>query len=96
MRSSRHYYLDYALENDAVYVHWGWSPQAQSDISSLGINNINGLTYEGVYFFRDKSVNAAYDSSAALIAASDSMVTVPIASISLSVAAAVSASFLPN
>ena len=22
VRSSRHYYLDYALENDAVYVHW--------------------------------------------------------------------------
>lgn len=53
VRSARHYYLDYVLENDAIYVHWGWSPQAQSDISSLGINNINGLTYEGVYFYRD-------------------------------------------
>lgn len=61
VRSSRHYYLDYALENDAIYVHWGWSPQAQSDIRTLGINNINGLTYEGVYFFRDKSVSAAYE-----------------------------------
>lgn len=53
VRSARHYYLDYVLENDAIYVHWGWSPQAQSDISSLKINNINGLTYEGVYFYRD-------------------------------------------
>jgi len=61
IRSSRHYYLDYALENDAIYVHWGWSPQAQSDISSLHINNINGLTYEGVYFFRDKTVNASLE-----------------------------------
>lgn len=52
VRSSRHYYLDYALENDAYYVHWGWSPQAQSDISSLKINNLNGL-YDGKpYFFR--------------------------------------------
>lgn len=52
VRSARHYYLDYAMENDAYYVHWGWSPQAQSDISSLGINNINGLTYGNPYFFR--------------------------------------------
>lgn len=41
VRSSRHYYLDYVLENDAIYAHIGWSPKAQSDISSLKINNIN-------------------------------------------------------
>ena len=40
IRSSRHYFLDYVLENDAIYVHHGWSPQAQSDISTLGVNNI--------------------------------------------------------
>lgn len=61
IRSSRHYYLDYAMENDAIYVHWGWSPQAQRDIRSLGINNINGITYEGTYFFRDKTVKAGYE-----------------------------------
>lgn len=61
IRSSRIYFLDYAMENDAMYVHWGWSPQAQSDISTYGINNINGLTYEGKYFFRDKSLNVAYE-----------------------------------
>jgi len=52
VRSSRHYYLDYALENDAYYVHWGWSPQAQSDISDLKINNLNGLYDAKPYFFR--------------------------------------------
>lgn len=52
IRSSRHYYLDYALENDAYYVHWGWSPQAQSDISKLKINNLNGLYDAKPYFFR--------------------------------------------
>lgn len=61
VRSSRHYFLDYALENDAIYVHWGWSPQAQSDISSLKINNINGLAYEGIYFYRDKNLNVALE-----------------------------------
>ncbi len=52
VRSARHYYIDYVLENDAYYVHWGWSPQAQSDISSLDIDNLNGLTYGSPYFFR--------------------------------------------
>lgn len=46
MRSSRHYFLDYALENDAIYAHIGWSPQAQADIKTLGINNVNGLAYD--------------------------------------------------
>ena len=41
VRSARHYYLDYALENDAIYAHIGWSPQAQNDIRSLGVNAIN-------------------------------------------------------
>lgn len=41
VRSSRHYYLDYALENDALYAHIGWSPRAESDIKSLNIPVIN-------------------------------------------------------
>ena len=41
VRSSRHYYLDYVMENDAIYAHIGWSPQAQSDISSYDIDVIN-------------------------------------------------------
>ena len=52
IRSSRHYFLDYALENDAIYVHYGWSPQAQSDISSLGVNNINGIYESASDFWR--------------------------------------------
>ena len=40
IRSSRHYYLDYALENDAIYVHHGQSPQAASDFSKLNIDRI--------------------------------------------------------
>lgn len=56
IRSSRHYYLDYALENDAIYVHWGQSTQAQNDIKALGINNINGITYGTKYFWKDSEV----------------------------------------
>jgi Protein of unknown function (DUF3048). len=51
VRSSRHYFLDYAMEHDAIYVHFGWSPQAQKDISALKINNINGVTSGGVIFW---------------------------------------------
>ena len=44
IRSSRHYFLDYALESDAIYVHYGWSPYAADDVTKLQIDNINGLT----------------------------------------------------
>lgn len=52
VRSSRHYFLDYALENDAIYVHFGWSPQAESDIKSLLVNNINGISESSSSFWR--------------------------------------------
>ena len=58
VRSARPYYLDYALENDAIFVHYGWSDQAKADISSLDIDNINGLTDSGV-FWRDTTLNKA-------------------------------------
>lgn len=50
VRSSRHYFLDYAMEHDAIYVHFGWSPQAREDIPKLGINNINGLYVDSVFW----------------------------------------------
>lgn len=62
VRSSRDYYLDYALENDAIYVHFGWSPQAQELIGKLGVNNINGL-YDNA-FWRDNPMNLAYEHTA--------------------------------
>lgn len=62
VRSSRHYFLDYALENDAIYVHFGWSPQAESDISSLSINNVNGLSDDA--FWRESSLPIAYEHTA--------------------------------
>ena len=63
VRSSRHYFLDYALENDAIYVHFGWSPKAQSDISELGVDNINFLTYSKGYE-RDTSLGLSREHTA--------------------------------
>lgn len=57
IRSARHYYLDYALENDAIYVHHGKSPQAASDFGNLGVDRIevdNSKTG-----WRDKSLNVS-------------------------------------
>ena len=75
VRSARHYYLDYALESDAIYVHFGWSPQAQSDISSMGINNLNGLYNPSNMFARDKnysSPNNAFTSTEKIKKAAES------------------------
>jgi hypothetical protein len=51
VRSSRHYFIDYAMENDAIYVHFGWSPMAQQDIKKFKINNINGVANGGEIFW---------------------------------------------
>lgn len=50
VRSSRHYFLDYALESNAIYAHFGWSTYAQKDMKVLGVNNINGLTDDKPYW----------------------------------------------
>lgn len=59
VRSARHYYLDYALENDAIYVHHGKSPQAQSDFSALKIDRIE-IDNDNTGW-RDKSLDVAYE-----------------------------------
>ena len=61
IRSARHYFLDYALENDAIYVHFGWSPKAQKDISSLKVNNIHGMTESSKSFWRVKDKPAPHN-----------------------------------
>ena len=61
VRSSRHYFLDYALENDAIYVHYGWSPQAESDITKYGVNNINGISESSSSFWRVKDKSAPHN-----------------------------------
>lgn len=60
VRSSRHYFLDYALESDAIYAHYGWSTYAENDIKILGVNNINGLIADSAYW-RDKKIAAPHN-----------------------------------
>ena len=55
VRSARHYFIDYADENDAIFVHWGGSPQAYNRINS-GVDDLDGIALEGSMFFRDRTL----------------------------------------
>jgi len=59
VRSARHYFIDYAKENDAIFVHWGGSPQAYSKLYS--IDSMDGIALEGSVFFRDKTLKRDYE-----------------------------------
>jgi len=61
VRSARHYFLDYALENDAIYVHFGQSPQAGSDIKSLDVDDIEGIYYSEKQFTRTNKKYAPHN-----------------------------------
>ena len=61
VRSARHYFLDYAMENDAIYVHFGESPQADSDIKKYSINEIDGIAEDGTTFWRVKDKAAPHN-----------------------------------
>jgi hypothetical protein len=57
MRSARPYYIDIAQGYGAIFVHAGGSDQAYSDISSNGIDTLDGVrgVYDTEVFFRDPS-----------------------------------------
>ena len=59
VRSARHDYLDYVLENDAIFVHFGWSKKAMQDIPKLGIDYIDGNTRDNDPFWRENPTSLA-------------------------------------
>ena len=61
VRSARHYFIDYAMENDAIYAHFGQSPQAESDLKKYNINDINGIAEDGTTFWRVKGKAAPHN-----------------------------------
>lgn len=65
VRSARPYFVTTSLEYDAVYVHVGGSPQAKSDIRSLNLADIDGLSSGKDVFWRldhKKAPNNMYTS----------------------------------
>lgn len=61
VRSARHYFIDYAMENDAIYTHFGESPQADSDIKKYNVNEIDGIAEDGTTFWRVKDKAAPHN-----------------------------------
>lgn len=54
VRSTRHYYLNFAFDHDAIFIHHGGSPQAFEAIQRLKPSNLNSLSYlESIMAWRD-------------------------------------------
>ncbi len=53
VRSARHYFIDFAYDYDAVFVHHGGSPQAYDLIAKNKVNDLDGMKLEGKTFWRD-------------------------------------------
>lgn len=62
VRSARHYFVDYAMENDAIYIHHGRSPQALDQINKYNVNDIEALYNPSDSFWRDNSRYAPHNS----------------------------------
>ena len=62
IRSSRHDFIDYALESNAIFVHYGWSHYAEDDQKTGVIDYINGLT--GGPFWRSNPEGLASEHTA--------------------------------
>jgi len=53
VRSTRHYFTNFALDHGAIMVHHGGSPQGYSAITNNGIPNVDGMRFDGSVFWRD-------------------------------------------
>lgn len=54
IRSVRDYFLDFVQNHDALLVHAGGSPDGYAGIKERGINNLDGMIYEGSVFYRNQ------------------------------------------
>ncbi len=60
-RSARPYFIDYAMENDSIFVHYGGSPKALDEVEKLSINNVNGIYSPGKVFWRTNKKTAPHN-----------------------------------
>ncbi len=65
IRSCRLYYIDWALEFDAIYMHYGQAYLAEDMLSNDYVNNLSGLDGSlNFMFFRDSSRSAPHNAYA--------------------------------
>lgn len=74
VRSARHYYVDFAKEFDAIFIHFGQTHYAIDEIKKLGVDTISGLSYEGnKAFYRDRNIRAPHNAFASKKGIDDAM-----------------------
>lgn len=75
-RSCRHYFVNFAREFDAIYVHYGHTVYAEPLLAEENVHNISGMdsSVESICFYRDnsrKSPHNAFTSEEGLKAATE-------------------------
>ena len=61
VRSARPIFIDYALENDSIFVHYGGSPRALDDVTKLKMDNANGIYSPLNVFWRTNKKKAPHN-----------------------------------
>ncbi|HTM69195.1 MAG TPA: DUF3048 domain-containing protein [Candidatus Binatia bacterium] len=65
VRSARPYFLDWAAEFDAMFVHVGGSPEALDKLRDYGMRDLNEF-FAGAYFWRDPARSAPHNAYTSL------------------------------
>jgi hypothetical protein len=55
VRSTRDYFVDFALDYDAIFIHHGGSTTGYERLRQTGIDRFDGMQFEGICFWRDRS-----------------------------------------
>jgi len=53
VRSARPFFVDLAQEYDSVFFHAGGSPEAIAQLKNISMYNVNEISGDGIYFWRD-------------------------------------------
>lgn len=67
VRSARHYYVSFADEYDAIFIHFGKTTYANKKMQKLGIDHLDGNMGIGANaFYRDKAIKAPHNAFTSL------------------------------
>lgn len=61
VRSARPVFIDYALENNSIFVHYGGSDRALEDVKKLKMDNANGIESPANVFYRTNKKKAPHN-----------------------------------